>query len=99
MAKWRIYYDDGTTFDSSCYDYIPSYGVQCIVDMSQKVKTIHNRSTYYILTEEGWIVTEQDGLLDFTLNKLHLMQKVVMGRTMVNDAFWATYNKALNDEI
>lgn len=93
--KWLIYYDDYTT----CDDTIPlgevsSYGVQCIVDFSQEDKTIHQRSTYYILTAEGWIVTEQEGLLDFILNKIHLVEKVVMGRTMTNDKFWAIYETA-----
>lgn len=98
--KWRIYYDDGSVFDNTLpATNAPSYGVQCIVDYSQDKRTIHNRSTYYILTNEGWIVAEQDGLLDFILNKFSKIQKIVMGRTMTNDAFWEVYNKAKNDEI
>jgi len=100
MFKWVIYYDDGTTCSDLNPIYtVPSHGVQCIVDMSQTKRTIHNRSTYYILTSEGWIVAEQDGLLDFILNTFNDIEKVVMGRTMTNDKFWATYDKALNDEI
>jgi len=97
MTKWRIYYDDYTTVDIE--DNIKSLGVACIAELCHDGRVIHNRSSYYLLTDEGWIVVELDGLIDWMLHKLDKVKRVCMGRSMTNDAYWALYEKVKNDAL
>lgn len=97
MIKWRIYYDDYTTVDRE--ENIRPFGVAFIAERQNDGRIIHQRSSYYLLTDDGWIVVETDGLIDWMLHKLGKIKRVIMGRSMTNNAYWALYEKVKNDEL
>lgn len=69
MLSWRIYYDDGSTFDSSqgAPDDAQAAGVQCIVepdDIAGRV-VLNSFDWYYFHIESGkWWGSDLCGLLD-----------------------------------
>lgn len=72
---WRIYYWDGSTFDSNDgrpYD-APGYGVQCIVQPHPDVgRTVTHRFDWYYWspeTSEWWGSTDLFSVLDLVLHR------------------------------
>ena len=73
--KWRIYYDDGSVFDSTDGgpDDAPAVGVQCIVEPDEVAgrAVLNSFDWYYFHTDSGmWWGSDLYGMLDKLLNRI-----------------------------
>lgn len=97
--KYRIYYDDGSTFTGDPF-YAPTTGVQVIAiefDNDKGFALMHSKDAYYYRDGE-WYGCDQAGLWDYLLQ--HKGPKaILLGRTMRNDAFWAIVERAGKEGI
>ena len=78
MLRWRIYYGDGSTFDSSLGkpDDAPAFGVQTVVEQDDSVgRTIlAGFDWYYYHVESGkWWGSDIHGLLDKLLFRIEVV--------------------------
>ena len=91
--KWRIYYDDETTYESDPYE-APSRGVLCILDAHGEWHIDENYD-YYVwqFREDGWTGVDWFGMLDYLMEKG--ARKVVFGRTVANDIYNRVKQQAL----
>ncbi len=92
---WRIYYDDGSTFDNSqgSPQDVPAYGVICIVYQNELIgRTIMQRKDwYYYASDEGqWWGSDLHGVLDRLLHRLPTIA-LCQGRNVSNK----TYSKIM----
>lgn len=99
--KWRIYYDDGMTFDSSDGepDDAPSYGVIAICTRDDKCgRLVINGFDFYCFQTESeeWFGCDQWGLLDKLLHNLPFASWK-MGRTVRTEMFDCILHEAIND--
>ena len=99
--KWRIYYDDGTTFDSSMGepDAAPSYGVVaiCTTDESHGRLVVNGFDFYCYETVAGeWYGCDQWGMVDKLLHNLPFTAWK-MGRTVRTAVFSEIIQKATTD--
>lgn len=84
MLNWRIYYDDGSTFDSSdgAPEDAPAFGVQCIVERDPDVGRIilADDDWYYFDVKWGrWLKSDLYGMLDKLLARIDIVG-VMSGR-------------------
>lgn len=83
--KWRIYYGDGSTFDSSQGEPsdAPAFNVQCIVENDPDVGRVilADDDWYYFDVAWGrWLKSDLYGLLDKLLNRIQI-EGVMSGRS------------------
>ena len=102
MVKWRIYYTDGTTFDSTQGnpDDAPAFGVQVIVQLSDngRLRDTLKGSDYYVYIPSGfWTGMDFTGLLDRLTNRLPFSGFLV-GRWDPLDEYWDILRKAEKDK-
>lgn len=95
--RWRIYYGNGDTYsdrDGSPF-YAPSTNVQVLArEMADgAIGLSHGRDAYYWRDDFGWNGCDAPGLWDYMLNHVGPKQ-VIFGRTIRDDAFWATVDRA-----
>lgn len=88
---WRIYYADGSTFDSNQGEHedAPPFGVICIVYPNDLVGRIimHGWDWYYWVTEVGqWWGSDIYGVLDRLLHNLPLCA-LKQGRNASNERY------------
>lgn len=91
MPSWKIYYDDGSTFNNFQVSAIdaPSFGVICIVFPDDLVGRIilHRHDWYYWIPSEGrWSGGDIHGLLDRLLHNLGTIA-IKQGRSTSNATF------------
>lgn len=98
MIQWRIYYADGSTFDShngTPFD-APGRGVLCIayrhVDLGRRV--IH-RNDYYWWCDGQWVGGDLFGLFDYLIEPG--CKTVKFGRTVSDGLYRTTFQRATND--
>lgn len=97
---WRIYYDDGSTYDSTMGSpaSAPSFGVLVVVCDSDLYgrNLYHNWDWYYFNGE--WRGADIHGLLDQLLHdKKGIVTGVKQGRTTDDKVFESVLKKAIND--
>jgi hypothetical protein len=102
MYKWRIYYDDGSTFDNTMGEpeQAPAYGVQIINRNHDEngAMLVHHWDFYYWKEGKGWFGGDIFGLLDQLLHdNENKIRAVKQGRTLIPDDFKSILNKAHND--
>lgn len=84
MLKWRIYYDDGSTFSNADGgpECSPVFGVICIVQPDAVVnRTILSRWDFYYWDGDGWSGCDIYGVIDRASNDLP-MRSLRQGRTI-----------------
>lgn len=101
MTDWRIYYDNGDTFDNAdgTPEDAPPFGVLCIV-FACKVNgrmVMHGWDWYfYNEQEKNWWGADIHGLLDQLMwNKP--VRAVKQGRNTTETNWHDTMNRAMND--
>jgi hypothetical protein len=98
--KWRIYYDDGSTFDSDqgSPEDAPPYGFICAIgrDETDKRYIMHGWD-YYQWDKEAnqWWGMDRDGLIDRLCRNLVYAFK--LGRTVSKTDFYDTMSRAHKD--
>ena len=96
--KWRIYYGDGTTFDSDdgATTEAPATNVQAIVQPDPDVgRHIINRFDWYFFDEESgeWFGVDWFGLIDWMMRT----GLVKAGRTIGNREYREILQRASDD--
>jgi len=102
MYKWRIYYDNGETFDNTMGEpeQAPGYGVICVLQITEDTgrMTNHRWDFYYWENGFGWIGSDVHGLMDRlchdTENKV---RGVKQGRTVKNHVYAEIMMRASKD--
>jgi hypothetical protein len=101
MIQWRIFYDDGSTFDNeqgAPYD-APGLGVICIVKMdTQSGRGILSGFDYYLYIDIEWMGADLFGLLDHVLNRFAHLRGVCAGRTIDNGTYQLILRRAHEDD-
>jgi len=100
--KWKIYYGDGTTFDSNIGspNETPSLNVQVILCKDNiNGRNIYHTWDWYYWNGETWRGADIHGLLDQLLNdKEGKITAVKQGRTIRDDIYENILKKAINDK-
>lgn len=101
MITWRIYYDNGTTFDSTdgSPKDAPSFGVICIVQPNEYTgrTVVSGYDWYYLNTEiDEWWQSDIHGLLDNLLHNFPITA-VKQGRNAPDKTFKGILEKAILD--
>lgn len=101
MLDWRIYYEDGSTFDSSQGEPedAPSYGVVVIVQPDEEVGRLimHLWDWFYWREDEQqWWGADVYGLHDQLLANKPI-KAVKLGRNMNSQGFKAIMQRATDD--
>lgn len=99
--KWRVYYDDGSTYDNE--DGPPEeaqkQGVICTVARDERVgRTITTQYDFYWWNyeEEEWWGSDKFGLWDYLTRP---GEKIVLfGRSVPRDKYRSIHQDAVNDE-
>lgn len=100
--RWRIYYDDGTTFgsdDGTPFD-APSAGVVIVAQRlpGQDRELMHGKDYFYWREDIGWNGCDLGGLWDYLL--LSRGPKAVLaGRSIRTDAFWRIVGTASGEPL
>jgi hypothetical protein len=101
VPAWRVYYDDGSTFDSTQGrpDAAPGLGVQAIVQADERVgRAILTRFDWYYWREDlqEWWASDLFGLLDqLTSDTMNRVRAVRAGRNAA--AYDAIMSRAQSD--
>ena len=98
--RWRIYYGDGDTFDSSQGDPkdAPAFNVQACVsrDISpHRERFVAHKFDYYWFEDGEWFGGDIFGLFDY----LARSGMVKFGRTISNDQFDRVIKAATDDYL
>lgn len=101
MIAWRIYYDDGSSFDSTMGspEDAPSYGILTIVYPDKDVGRIVMSGWdwyFYHDEEKNWWGADVHGLLDQLCHNLPV-RAVKQGRNAPNDVWKKAVADATND--
>jgi len=95
--RWRIYYDDGSTFDNAmgAPHEAPPEGVLCVVAYDRHGRRyIASRQPFYCYDEESgeWWPIDMAGLLDrLRRNRIYAFKE---GRSVDNALFQAAMHRA-----
>lgn len=101
---WRIFYSDGSTFDSEQgkSEDAPAFGVICIVHLDKRTghsnvgRLILHMKDFYFMAKGEWRGVDLPGLLDALRNHLPF-KNYCEGRTVSNIDFDRIMNKAKTD--
>lgn len=103
MTRWRIYYDDGSTYSSDRDPFFaPQTGVQVLVQEVPGGKIgfrpYHSKDAYYY-RDGRWFACDEAGMWDYLL--MHRGPKaVIFGRSMVRDEdFWKVVRRAKTEGL
>jgi len=107
--SWRIYYGDGTTFDSDqgAPHQAPNFNVQCVSVTGGTINdvkdvghfVIHSWQYYLYKPDVGWfgLFTDFD-LLDHFIHFAKDIECVLKARTIPHADFKAIYKRAIHDK-
>jgi len=90
---WRVYYDDGSTYDGAeGVEKAPARGVQVIAMTDPEVGWYaQSGSDYYVWRDDRWWGVDIFGLFDYL--DMPGWKKVLMGRTLTNAAYVAIWQR------
>ena len=101
MIEWRIYYDGGSTFDSSQGepDDAPAWGVLVVLQRAadRRMVDILIEANYYSHDGERWQRHDKIGLLDRLVNRVPF-SGLLVGRYVSDELWIRTLRLARNDE-
>lgn len=100
MLAWRVFYDDGTTFDDAqgAPGNAPPLGVLVIVVNDPDVgRGLLHGKDYYLCVGDAWFGVDRVGLLDWVLHRRPELRAVLAGRSVSNEQFQAVLVAATND--
>ena len=86
MYTWKIYYDDGFTFDSTeDITKIAKCGVISIaeIDPSHNWTFWHSKDWYLFQKDKQWLGCDTNGMIDQILNRFECLHCVLAGRLLV----------------
>ena len=91
---WRIYYDDGTTWDHSLG--LPRdkrrWGVLAILlDQGKGHHRIMSNGDFYLFDGVGWFAVDLFGMADWVVHRLEQIKLVLVGRMVPDERFREVY--------
>jgi len=97
-VEWRIYYDNGSTFDSKAGAWAdaPAWGIQAVVHTDPNVgwAMVHG-GDYYVMASDGVpIGVDLAGVFDYVAN---VLGAVKMGRMLSRAEYAEVYQAAKRD--
>lgn len=98
MLRWRIHYDDGSTFSNEDGDpeYAPGRGVLVIAQAQHDVgREILARKDFYYWERGRWWGADLYGVYDYLAR--NGWRKVIAGRNVEHGTFSETYERARLD--
>lgn len=107
MSRWRVYYDDGSTWDwTQGLDGIPGYGVICILQIAA-VYDGHMRLNdryhivygcpYYMRADDQWLHAHENDIIDRLAHGMPI-KHVLVGRMVTKKVFGEIYGQAKKDK-
>ena len=101
LSKWRVYYDDGSTWNwTEGFDLEP-YGIICILQetatVNRSVFSIISNAPYYVYTDKEWIKAEPNDIEDYLVHGIRI-EKFVVGRAVSKRKFVEIFNIAMRDK-
>ena len=101
MIEWRIYYSDGSTFDSSqgTPDDAPAFGVHVILQLADngRLRDPVVGADYYLFSESGkWVGADLVALIEKLANRVPFSGFLV-GRWEPTDEYLAVLRKSEKD--
>lgn len=92
---YRIYYDDGTTYQGDPYN-APAFGVLVIIeDDPEAGRVLIENGDYYCYREARWYAMDIIGLFDYLASPGE--KKVIFGRIVPNELFREVHKHAMED--
>lgn len=101
---WRIYYSDGTTFDSTQGEPkdAPGYGVQVIVQRDNDPRIgsyLAHRGDYYYWKEGRWFAADREGFWLYMFVRKYAYEKVaLLGESVGNELYNEILRTAKEDK-
>ena len=105
MIRFRIYYDDGSTYDGNgsldSAINAPTVGAQVIVyeSANSRGRSLVHSKDYYYFKDGLWNGCDWGGLFDY-LTQMGFAKVLLFGRTMMrNDDFYAIQARATREGL
>jgi hypothetical protein len=98
---WRVYYDDGSTWNWTEGFGLEHYGVICILQetatANRDVLSVICGSPYYIFTDGEWIKAAVNDVEDYLVNGIEI-KSFIVGRAVSKKRFTEIFSKAIADK-
>jgi len=96
-VKWRVYYDDGSTWHSgSGLNGMPLDGVVCILQGSPNYRVTYG-APYYAFYDGEWLHFHTNDLVDYAQHG-RTVDKLLMGRMVTKRTFNHVFGMATRDK-
>ena len=96
--KWRIYYENGETFEGNPED-APAFGVVDILQWDNRTEKRRHTcgGDYYLYDKQtdSWLAVDIIGLIDHLAHDGWCL--VRFGRTVPNDTYWRIFDRVAKD--
>ena len=99
MARFKIYYDDGSTYTDGDEGAPPSYGVICILQRRGDDTRYHivSGTPYYIFVDDEWIPAWMNDIEDRLAHIRESIKGFIVGRLVSKKQFNRVYEQAKID--
>lgn len=99
MIEWRIYYADGSTFDSTQGgpEDAPKLGVLVIIQPNENGSRLYNNEHYYVWKHGQWFDATVDAMWFYMANPEPKFKIVLFGEYVTDDVWTETMQRALHD--
>ena len=94
---WRVYYEDGSTWQPIDARPLDPYGVLCILQRVDDVYNIVFGCKYYMQSDGIWLHATEHDLVDYIVNG-KVIDKLLVGRVVSNAAFNKVYERVKRDK-
>lgn len=100
---WRVYYEDGSTWDwKQGTDGMPSFGVMCVLQrIRSKDNSFHwqivSHCKYYMYYEGEWLHSVEGDIVDYLIHD-RTIKKLLVGRMTTHKIFTNIFNIAKHDK-
>lgn len=97
---WRIYYEDGSTYEGRA-ENAPPFGVVDILQWCNRSDRRHHTcgGDYYLYDKksDSWLAVDMIGLIDHLAHDGWSLIK--FGRTVPNKTYWEIFDRVKNDPM
>lgn len=103
MSKWRVYYEDGSTWNwTQGLEDIPKWGVICVlqcvtVKNDKQEYHIVFGSSFYMRADEEWLHSYDNDVIDYLVHDRKI-DSLLVGRMTTKETFAAIFAKAKSDK-
>lgn len=101
--KWRIYYEDGSTWNwTQGLRDAPSWGVMCVLQIIRQENGVDRYHIvygcqYYMRSQDQWLHAYENDVVDFIIHEKPI-DKLLVGRMTTKKIFGEVYEQAKADK-